>query len=110
MNKSLPASDLSSKHQAQLVSAFRPPIMAPPPTLPTRQWTQTPPMRDYHYIRVITNVGEDSSVTFQQTKKAEIIEIATDWPEGEKAAGNKKQFDTTGYIGRGFSKHAIYVW
>lgn len=94
-----------------LKSAFRPrnSAMPPPPSPSALQWTRNPPMQKYIFIRSTATVLDDGEVILTVSKEEEVIEIATDWIDGEVASKENKSYSHTGYIGRGFTKRAIYV-
>ncbi|KAG6875309.1 hypothetical protein C0992_004363 [Termitomyces sp. T32_za158] len=95
----------SSSTKIVLKSAFKPrnPAMPPP------RWTRNPPMQKYTFTRSTAVVLDDGEVDLTTSEKKESIEIATDWRQGEAASKQKKTYNTTGYIGCGATKRAIYA-
>lgn len=91
-----------------LRSAFK----APSATQPSR-WSRNPPMEKHSFIRTTASISPSGEVTLNCNidQQEEIIEIATDssWLSGEEAFLKKETYDTTGFIGRGATKRAIYV-
>ncbi|KAF8694630.1 hypothetical protein AX14_001999 [Amanita brunnescens Koide BX004] len=83
-----------------LRSAFKP----PPPT-----YCRDPPMASYQFKRTIASFQEDGSVVFETQENIEVIEIAKDWCDGEKACAAKQPYHETGYVGKGSSKYGIYA-
>lgn len=92
-----------------LRSAFKAPSAAQP-LIPSR-WSRNPPMEKYHFIRTTASVSLSGEVTLNCVKdqQEEVIEIALDWSSGEDSFLKNKSYDTTGFIGRGATKRAIYV-
>lgn len=66
-------------------------------------------MASYQFKRTIASFQEDGSVVFETQENIEVIEIAKDWCDGEKACAAKQPYHETGYVGKGSSKYGIYV-
>ncbi|KAG6883177.1 hypothetical protein C0992_009498, partial [Termitomyces sp. T32_za158] len=77
--------------------------------MPPPQWTRNPPMQKYTFTRSTAVVLDDGEVVLTTSEEKENIEIATDWINGEAASKENKTCSTTGYIGCGASKRAIYA-
>lgn len=65
----------------------------------------------YPFIRWSAQFRTDGSVDLKKVDLGlpEYIEIATDWIDGKKAYLNGENHFGTGFLGRGSTKHAIYV-
>jgi hypothetical protein len=83
-----------------LYSAWKPPAPV---------FVRNPEMTLYSFIRTTAIAEITGEVNFLTSSETEYIEIASDWQEGEALCEAKQPFRKTGYIGRGYSKRAIYV-
>jgi hypothetical protein len=92
-----------------LRSAFRPPTRPQFPSQP--KWMRNPPMTQYSFTYVNAKFDSSGSVVFTSSTEpaSENIEIAKDWKEGERLYNQGKSHETTGFIGKGYTKRAIYV-
>jgi len=52
---------------------------------------------------------DDGRIKFIELNGVEHIEIGEDWAEGEERKKEGKVFNETSFIGKGFTKHGIYV-
>ncbi|KAG6836605.1 hypothetical protein H0H93_006155 [Arthromyces matolae] len=93
-----------------LKSAFKPRNSAmPPPPLPASRWSRNPPMQQYTFTRTTVTILDNGEAILTHSEDPEVIELSTDWLDGEAASKENKSFDHTGYIGCGFTKRAIYA-
>lgn len=64
-------------------------------------------MASYTFLAYDVERSESGRVTFTLGQIQQQIEIATDWRE--KYESNPDDYDTSGYLGHGMTKIAIYV-
>lgn len=100
---------LKSKAPPILHSTF--PRRSALPTIPS--YSQSHPLATYEFVRTATSMT-DTGVKFTQSSTGEIIEIATDWKKGYELLLDSEDdsvvnYHHTGFIGKGYSKCAIYV-
>ncbi|KAH7909727.1 hypothetical protein BJ138DRAFT_1127442 [Hygrophoropsis aurantiaca] len=89
-----------------LRSAFR----APKPVQVVQQYTRDPPMAKYSFYRTTAVCSKSGDVTMTPSQTLETIEIPEDWAKGERLYdANNEAWLGTGYIGKGYTKRAIYV-
>ena len=87
-----------------LRSAYRAPL-----AVQREQWTRDPPMIESLFIRTKATINTEGNVDFSVIDGLEAIEIAGDWEKGEALYDQRKPHETTGFVGKGYSKRGIYV-
>jgi hypothetical protein len=71
-------------------------------------------MRESFFIRTTAVFNAKGNVEFsanseQDIRVIEVIEIAEDWEKGQTLYEQGKPHETTGFVGKGYSKRGIYV-
>ena len=66
-------------------------------------------MTVYKFKRRMTSFQLDGSVMHETAANQEAIEVADDWQIGKEVSEKGLPYETTGYVGKGYSKYGIYV-
>ena len=75
---------------------------------PKISFVRNPTMVPCNFRRLVSSI-DGPDITFSRSETIETILIAEDWEEGWEKSLQKEDYSKSGYIGRGTSKHVIYV-
>lgn len=66
-------------------------------------------MKESLFIRTKVTINTEGNVESSVSDGLETIEIAKDWEKGQTLYEQGMPYETTGFIGMGYSKRGIYV-
>lgn len=75
-----------------------------------KSYARVPPMEDYEFYKITVSNNGEGKYKFSESNERYTIKIAADWKDGLCYYGSDNQEHwSTGYLGSGFSKDAIYA-
>ena len=66
-------------------------------------------MIESFFIHTKATINAEGNIEFSVCDGIEAIEIAGDWEKGQTLYEQSKPHETTGFVGKGYSKRGIYV-
>ncbi|KAF7973688.1 hypothetical protein HWV62_14686 [Athelia sp. TMB] len=66
-----------------------------------------PPLVQLEFVRTTASVNS-GDVSFKVSEATEVIDVAADWQDGKELFDKKEPYHHTGFVGKGYTKHAIY--
>jgi hypothetical protein len=109
--ESLASASVTHRH-VPLLSAFLVP-QNPSRQMAAAQYSRSPALTDLRFTKYIVDCDAtlaDVRIRLENPDKIDVIQVATDWKEGQRLSkAEPEKAAETGFIGRGYTKVAIYV-